>query len=103
MRSSGEGDGEPIAGEPDLAFAFDKMPIYFGRVAVLEAPELTGQHAVEGVGHHGRDHIEVHLGQDGRGQGVEVEELDRLCDYILYSPATGIVADDPFRRGVRVI
>ena len=65
MRPSREGDHKTIGGKIHLAFAFDKVAVDPGRIALLKAAELSGQHAIEGVGDHSHDHIEVHLGQDG--------------------------------------
>ncbi len=77
----------------DGCLAADKMAVDRLGVALLEASELFGQHAVEGVGDHGHQDVKVHLYQDGGRQGVEVEELDRLGDDILHTPSAGIVAD----------
>ena len=64
----------------------DKMAKDLLRAALLETSELLGQHAVESVGGHGHQDVEVHLHQDGGRQGVEVEKLDRLGDDILHPP-----------------
>jgi hypothetical protein len=81
----------------------DKMAKDLLSVALIEAPELLGQHAVEGVGDHGHQDVEVHLHQNRRRQGVEVEKLNRLGDDILHSPPAGVVADDTFRRGLKIV
>jgi len=72
-------------------------------VALFKTPELLGQHAVKGIGDHGHQDVEVHLHQDGGRQGVEIEELDRLGDDILHTPPAGVVADDTFRRGRKIV
>ena len=72
-------------------------------VALFKTPELLGQHAVKGIGDHGHQDVEVHLHQDGGRQGVEIEELDRLGDDILHTPPAGVVANDTFRRGRKIV
>ncbi len=87
----------------DGSSALDKMAEELGRVAVLKAAEVLRQAAIEGIGDHGHDHIEVDFGQDGRRECIEMEKLDRLGDAIFYPPASGIVADDQFHWGVEVV
>lgn len=38
-----------------------------------------------------------------RGQGIEIEKLDRFGDGILHPPASGVVAGDQFRWRIEVI
>ncbi len=83
--------------------ALDKMAEELWRVAVFKATEVLRQAAVESIGDHRHDHIEVDFGQDGRREGVEMEKLDRLGDAIFHPPAPGIVADDQFHGGVEVV
>ncbi len=100
---AGIGDLQSAVLNVDGCLAPDKMAVDRLGVALLEAPELFGQHTVEGVGNHGHQDVKVHLHQDGGRQGVEVEELDRLGDDILHAPSAGIVADDEFRRGFKIV
>ena len=81
----------------------DKMAKYLLSVALLEAPELLGQHAVEGVGDHGHQDVEVHLHQNGGRQCVEIEKLDRFGNDVLHPPPAGVVADDAFCRGIKIV
>ena len=103
MCLSWEGDHKAIGIEFHSPLSFDEVPIDAGRIAVLEAAKLSGEHTVQGVGHHGHDHIEVHLGQDGRRQCIEIEELDRLGDDVFHPPAPGVVTDNALHRGVHVV
>jgi len=86
-----------------VGLATDKMAKDLLGVALFKSSELLGQHAVEGVGDHGYQDVEVHLHQNRGRQGVEVEELDRLGDDILHPPPAGVVADDAFRRGRKIV
>ena len=103
MRPAGVGHLHLTAGDVHVGLSPDKMAKDLLGVALLEAPELLSQHAVKGVGDHGHQDVEVHLHQNGRRQGVEVEKLDRLGDDILYSPPAGVVADDTFRWSRKII
>ena len=87
----------------DDSLSPDKMAVDSLGVALLESPELFGQHAVEGIGDHGHQDVKVHLHQDRGRQGIEVEKLDRLGDDVLHAPSVGVVADDKFHRGFEII
>ena len=103
MRPAGVGHLHFAAGDVHVGLASDKMAKDLLGVALFKASELLGQHAVKGVGDHGHQDVEVHLHQNGRRQGVEVEKLDRLGDDILHPPPAGVVADDKFRRGCKIV
>jgi hypothetical protein len=62
----------------DLSFTSDKMPVYFWSVTAFESAKILSEPAIEGVRNHGHDHIEVDLDQDRRGEGIKMEEFDRL-------------------------
>ena len=62
MSFSGKDDGDHVPLESCLPFSFDKESVDLGRIAAFKPPELLGQHGVEGVGDHGHDNVEVHLG-----------------------------------------
>lgn len=76
----------------------DKMAIDLLGVTLFKSSELLGQHAVEGLGDHGHQDVEVHLHQNGGRQCIEIEKLDRLGDDILHPPPAGVIADDTFRN-----
>ena len=61
------------------------------------------QHGVERICNHGHDDIKVNLDQDGRGKGIEVEELDSLGDGIFHPPPSGVVSHEQFQGGSEVI
>ena len=103
MRPAGVGHLHLAGCDVHVGLAPDKMAKDLLSVALFKAPELLGQHAVKGIGDHGHQDVEVHLHQNGRRQGVEVEELDRLGDDILHPPPAGVVADDTFRRGRKIV
>ena len=75
-------------------FALDEMAKDLWSIALLEASELVGEHAVEGVGDHGHHDVEVDLDQNGGRQCIEIEEFDRLCDGVFHAPSTGIITHD---------
>lgn len=62
--SAREADGEFLAAQTDGGLALDEEPVDLGGVTVFKASQLSGQQAIEGVGHHGHDDIKVHLHQD---------------------------------------
>ena len=103
VRPAGIGYLHRAAIDVDDRLAPDKMAIDSLGVAMLESPELFGQHTVEGVGDHGHQNVKVHLHQDRGRQGVKVEKLDRLGDDVLHAPSVGVVADDKFHRGFEII
>ena len=61
---AGVGDGDLAVTYGNLAFAPDEVPVECGGVAALEASQVLGEPAVEGIGDHGHDYIEVDLDQD---------------------------------------
>ena len=81
----------------------DKMAEDSLGVTLFESPELFGQHAVKGVCDHSHQNVKVHLHQDRGRQSVKVEKLDRFGDDILHAPSAGIVADDEFHRGCKIV
>ena len=56
--SSGKDDGDLVALESYVSFAFDKVAVDLGRIAAFKAPKLLGQHGIEGIGDHGHDDVE---------------------------------------------
>ena len=96
-------DGNFVALDNYICLTLDKKPVDFGGVAVFKSPELPGQHAVEGIGDHGHDHIKVHLDQNGGRKGIEVEKLDCLRDNVFYPPPSGIIADKQLQWCFQVI
>ncbi len=103
MRPARVGHPNLAAGDVHVGLAPDKMAKDLLSIALLEAPELLGKHAVEGIGDHGHQDVEVYLHQNRGRQGVEVEKLDRLGDDILHPPPAGVVADDALRRGLKIV
>ena len=103
MGSAGIGNLHRAASDVDGSLAPDKVAVDILSVALLETPEFLGQHAVEGISNHSHKNIEVHLDKNGRRQGVEVEELDRLGDDILHSPSSGVITDDALRRCGKIV
>ena len=103
MSFSGEVDGDLVALESYFPFSFDKESMDLGGITAFKAPELLSQHSVEGIGDHGHNDVEVHLDQDGRRQGIEIEKLDGLRDDVLHSPPSGVVADQQLRWCIEVI
>ena len=103
MRPAGVGHLHLAAGDVDVGLAPDKMAKDLLGVALFEAPELLGQHAVKGIGDHGHQDVKVHLHQNRGRQGVEVEKLDRLGDDVLHPPPASVIADDTFRRGRQIV
>ncbi len=63
----------------------------------------VGEQAVQGGGHDGELEIDVDLERHGGGQGIHVEEVDRLGDGILDQHAAGIAVDQPGRRFVLLV
>jgi len=103
MRPAGVGHLHFAGCDDHVGLSSDKMAKDLLGVALFKAPELLGQHAVKGIGDHGHQDVKVHFHQNGRRQGVEVEKLDRLGDDILHPPPAGVVADDAFRRGRKIV
>jgi len=97
------GDRHLAVGDVDGGLTPDKMPVDLPGIALFESPKVLGQHAVEGVGDHGHEDVEVDLHRDGGRQGIQVEELDRLGDDILHPPPSGVIAHDPFRRCLEIV
>ena len=93
MSSSGKDDGDLVLPQSYPSLSFDEETVDLGGIAAFKAPELLGQHGVEGIGDHGHDNIEVHLDQDRRREGIEVEKLDGFGDDVFHPPPSGIVAD----------
>ena len=87
----------------DSTPALDEVPENFWCIAVFETTQLPGQTAIQGICNHRHDHIKVDLDQDRRRQGIEMEKLDRLGDPIFDTPPPGVVADQQFRRHLKVV
>jgi hypothetical protein len=81
----------PLKSYPSLSF--DKETVDFRGIAAFKSPEFLGQHSVQGIGDHGHDNVEVHLYQDRRREGIEVEKLDGLRDDVFHPPPSGVVAN----------
>jgi hypothetical protein len=98
------GEGEHfVSADSDGGLGPHEVADEFGGVAVLEASQLVGKHAVEGIDDDGHDHVEVHLGEDGGRQRVQVEELHGLGDAVLDAPAAGVVSDEQLDGRVGVV
>jgi hypothetical protein len=87
----------------DLTLSFDEISIELRGVTGLEASEVLSQSAVEGVGDHRHDDVEMDFDQDGRGECIEVEEFHRLRDALLDTPAAGIASDNELHRGFLIV
>lgn len=84
-------------------FTFYEVPKQLGCIAVLKAPELSCQHGIERIGDHGHQHIEVDLEQNGRRQGIEIEEAHGLGNAVLHPPAARIVTHEQLNREIGVV
>jgi len=62
--TSGVGEHKAFGVQIHPPLPSDKLPADLGCIAVLEAAQFSDQHAMQAVGHHGHDHIEVDLGMD---------------------------------------
>jgi len=96
VSAAGVGDDDLGVGDAHGAFAFDEVAEDTGRITLFEATQFLGQQIVERVSNHRDQHVEVDLDEDGRGEGVEVKELDGLGDVVLNAPATRVVAQQEF-------
>ena len=85
------------------SFAADEMTIDGWRVAAFEATKLLREHAVQSVGDHRHDDVEVDLDEDGRRQRVEMEELDGFGDTILDSPSSCVMSHDVLNRSIQIV
>ena len=103
MGLSGIGDVDFAGFDLDFGLALDEVSEELLGVALLEAAELLGQHAVEGVGDHSHHDVEVNLHQDGRRQGVEMKEMHRFGDDVLHPPSSGVIPDQPLHRRLHVV
>ena len=103
MSFSGEDDGDLVALESYFPFPFNEESVDLGGIAAFKPSKVLGQHAVEGISDHGHDDVEVHLNQDGRREGIEVEKLDGLRDDVFHAPPSGVVANEQLRWRVEVI
>ena len=56
----------------DVTLAPDKLPEYLRGIAILKAPQLLGQPAVQGVRDHGHHHVEVNL-DENREEGTSIK------------------------------
>ena len=84
-------------------FTFYEVPKQLGCIALLKAPELLRQHSIERISDHGHQHIEVDLEQNGRREGIEVEETHGLGNAVLHPPAARIVANEQFNREIGIV
>ena len=97
------GNGNLMVTDSHRCLPLDKEPRDLRGIAALKTSEFVGQHAVEGIGNHGHDDVEVNLHENGGGKAVEAEKLHRLGDDVFHPPPAGIVPDQPLYRGVDVI
>ncbi len=103
MGLAGESHPDGSVLNDNSSLAPDKIPVNFKSVTLFETSKFLGQHTIEGVRHHGQQYIKVDLDQDRGRQGVQVKKFDRLGDDIFHPPASGIIADQEFYGGVKVI
>jgi len=68
--AAGVDDGHAAAAYVHHALSSDEVPIQFRRVAIFKSPQAPGKHGVERVGDHCHHHVEVHLDEDWRVEGV---------------------------------
>lgn len=87
----------------DNSLALDEMPVDFLSVAMLETPQFRSEHAVQRVGDHGQNYIEMHLDQYGRRHGVEIEKVDGLGNRVLHTPASGVIPHKKFHWRVEIV
>lgn len=87
----------------DNSLALDEMSVDFLSVAMLETPQFRSEHAVQRVGDHCQNYIEMHLNQYGRRHGVEIEKVDGLGNRILHTPASGVIPHKKFHWRVEIV
>ena len=100
---SGIRDSDLSVLECYLTLSLDEIPIELRGITGFEASKVLGQSAVKGIGNHRHDDVEVNFDEDGRGEGIEVEEFHRLCDAILDTPSAGIVSDNELHGGSLIV
>ena len=103
VRLSRIADGNFVSLEDYICLSLDKKAVDLGGVTTFKSSKLLCKHGVEGIGDHGHDHIKVHLDQNGRRKGIEVEKLDRLGDHVFDPPPSGVIADQQFQWGIEVV
>ena len=89
-----EGDLDGIFGDCDKRLGFDKVAEQVAGVrgGVLLA-DFCPEQAVEGAGHEGQLQVAVDFERHGRGQGIDVEELDAVGDAVFDEHAAGVELD----------
>lgn len=80
-----------------------KVTVELGRIALLEATQLAGEHRIECIGNHGHCHIEMDFDQDGGRESIEMEKFDGLGDTVFHTPASCIITHKQFCGRLEVI
>ena len=70
VRLSGMAGGNFVSLEDYICLSLDKKAVVLGGVTAFKFSKLLCQHAIEGVGDHGHDHIKVHLDQNRRRKSI---------------------------------
>lgn len=103
MSFSGIGNGQTVRTNLDFSLSPDEMSKNLRSITIFESAKFFGQHAVQCIGDHRHDHIEVDFCQDRRRQGIEGEELHPLGNNVFNSPSAGVVTDNQLHRCRKVV
>ena len=79
-----------------LTLSLDEIPVELWGIASFKPSEILSQPAVESVGDHCHDDVEVDFDQDRRGECIKVKEFHRFGNAVLDAPAAGIVSNNEF-------
>src|SRR6266403_3565619 len=99
-----KGDLDGIVGDGNKGLRFDEVAEQMARVrgGVLLA-DFCAEQAVEGAGHEGQLQVAVDFERHGRGQGIDVEELDAVGDAVFDEHAASVELDQAGGRTAQLI